>query len=187
MGQLQQSLVWISRQTAGSTGKLSTRKLWVNHVNFRATLPAGVSRLEPRLSTAALNLVQLRICIRSGAGQRATRPRSAVGAGRRALDRGQLGQLRGSASEGKKRWCSGCAEGHAGAAGVKAKTCEGCQLKRPTSGLPEGKKRWCSGSASRVRARGLTMRPMPARTMDAIAQGGHRDGSGGDGNDTGGC
>ena len=84
-----------------------------------------------------------------------------------------LGQLQSSASEGKKRWCSGCAKGHKGAVGVKAKQCEGCRLKRLTFGLPaEGKKRWCSGSASRVRARGLTMRPMPARTMDAIARGG---------------
>ena len=69
-------------------------------------------------------------------------------------NRGQLGQLRSSASEGKKRWCSGCAKGHAGAVGVKAKQCEGCQLKQPTFGLPaEGKKRRCFGSAGRVRAR----------------------------------
>ena len=70
-----------------------------------------------------------------------THPRSAVGAGWRALDRGQLGQLRSSASEGKKWCCSGCAKGHKGAVGVKTKECAGCQLKQPTFGLPaEGKK-----------------------------------------------
>ena len=53
---------------------------------------------------------------------------------------------------GKRRWCSGCAKGHVGAAGSKtyhtSKKCEGCQLKQPVFGLPaEGKKRWCSGCA----------------------------------------
>ena len=133
--------------------------------------------------------MQLRICIRSGAGQRATRPRSAVGAGRRALDRGQLGQLRGSASEGKKRWCSGCAEGHAGAVGVKAKTI--------VRGLPaEAANLWAAGG----REEAVVLRQCKSsegswsnNAADACSDhgcdcaGGHRDGSDGDGNDTGGC
>jgi hypothetical protein len=39
-------------------------------------------------------------------------------------------------------WLREGARGGAGAVGVKAKRCEGCQLKQPTFGLPaEGKKR----------------------------------------------
>ena len=55
----------------------------------------------------------------------------------------------GLPGEGKKRrWCSGCAKGHAGAVDVVSKKCEGCGLKQPKFGLPaEGKRRWCSGCA----------------------------------------
>ena len=57
----------------------------------------------------------------------------------------------GLPAEGKARWCSGCAKGHAGAEDVltsHSKKCEGCQLKRSNFGLPaEGKARWCSGCA----------------------------------------
>ena len=49
---------------------------------------------------------------------------AAVGAGWRALDRGQSGQLRSSASEEKERWRSGCAKGHKGAVGINHKKCE---------------------------------------------------------------
>ena len=41
----------------------------------------------------------------------------------------------GLASEGKWRWCSGCAKGHAGAVDVASKKCEGCGLE-PPSGEP---------------------------------------------------
>ena len=51
--------------------------------------------------------------------------------------------------------------------GVRGLPAEAANL-RAAGGREEG---WCSGSVSRVRA-GLTMRPMPARTMDTIAQGG---------------
>jgi hypothetical protein len=57
----------------------------------------------------------------------------------------------GLSAEGKKRWCGGCAKGHAGTEDLsnkKRKKCEGCQLKKPSFGLPaEGKARWCSGCA----------------------------------------
>ena len=54
----------------------------------------------------------------------------------------------GLPAERKKRWCAGCAKGHAGAVDVYNKKCEGCQLKAPSFGLPsEGKARWCSGCA----------------------------------------
>ena len=53
----------------------------------------------------------------------------------------------GLPAEGKKRWCGGCAKGHAAAVNV-GKNCEDCQLKQPSFGLPgEGKKRWCGGCA----------------------------------------
>ena len=52
-------------------------------------------------------------------------------------------------AEGKARWCSGCAKGHAGAVDVNNKKCEGCQLKHANFGLPaEGnKRRWCGDCA----------------------------------------
>jgi LSD1 subclass zinc finger protein len=54
----------------------------------------------------------------------------------------------GLPAEGKKRWCGGCAKGHAGAEHVSRKKCEGCGLKQPSFGLPaEGEKRWCGGCA----------------------------------------
>jgi hypothetical protein len=55
----------------------------------------------------------------------------------------------GLPSEGKKRWCAGCAKGHVGAVNVMgSKKCEDCGLKAPGFGLPmEGKKRWCSACA----------------------------------------
>jgi predicted Fe-S protein YdhL (DUF1289 family) len=54
----------------------------------------------------------------------------------------------GLLAEGKRRWCSGCAKGHAGVVNIASKKCESCQLKVPSFGLPaEGKKRWCSGCA----------------------------------------
>jgi hypothetical protein len=54
----------------------------------------------------------------------------------------------GLPAEGKKRWCSGCAKGHAGAVDISHKKCEDCKVKYRTFGLPaEGKNRWCSGCA----------------------------------------
>jgi hypothetical protein len=53
----------------------------------------------------------------------------------------------GLRSEGKERWCSGCAKAHEGSVNVKHKMCEGCGLKQPTFGLPGGKARWCGGCA----------------------------------------
>jgi hypothetical protein len=54
----------------------------------------------------------------------------------------------GLPAEGKKRWCGGCAKGHAGAGDVANKKCEDCGLKQPNFGLPaEGKTRWCGGCA----------------------------------------
>jgi hypothetical protein len=54
----------------------------------------------------------------------------------------------GLPAEGKARWCSGCAKGHAGAMDATSKKCEGCGLKRSSYGLPsEGKTRWCAGCA----------------------------------------
>jgi hypothetical protein len=53
--------------------------------------------------------------------------------------------------EGKRRWCAGCAQGHAGAEDMnskKKKKCEECGLKLPVFGLPaEGNTRWCAGCA----------------------------------------
>jgi hypothetical protein len=47
-----------------------------------------------------------------------------------------------------KRWCSGCAKGHAGAVDFKNKTCEDCAVKQPAFGLPPDRtRRWCSGCA----------------------------------------
>ena len=53
------------------------------------------------------------------------------------------------AEGGRKRWCGGCAKGHAGAAAVGRTMCEGCGLKQPNFGLPAegGRKRWCGGCA----------------------------------------
>jgi hypothetical protein len=55
----------------------------------------------------------------------------------------------GLPAEGKVRWCSGCAKGHAGVVNVKGKKCEGCQVKYPRFGLPDGgkKRRWCGDCA----------------------------------------
>jgi hypothetical protein len=55
----------------------------------------------------------------------------------------------GLPAEGKKRrWCAGCAKGHAGAVDVRNNKCEDCELKQPSLGLPaDGKARWCSGCA----------------------------------------
>ena len=55
----------------------------------------------------------------------------------------------GLPAEGKaRRWCGGCAKGHAGAVDFKNKECEGCLVKQARFGLPaEGKKRWCAGCA----------------------------------------
>ena len=58
----------------------------------------------------------------------------------------------GLPAEGKVRWCSGCAKGHAGAVDLNhknTKKCEGCGLKDPSLSLPsEGKKRrWCTDCA----------------------------------------
>jgi hypothetical protein len=54
----------------------------------------------------------------------------------------------GLPAEGKKRWCAGCATGHAGAVNVGSNKCEDCRLKQPNFGLPsDGKKRWCGGCA----------------------------------------
>jgi hypothetical protein len=54
----------------------------------------------------------------------------------------------GLPSEGKARWCAGCAKGHPGAADVVSKKCEDCGRKAPSLGLPaEGIKRWCAGCA----------------------------------------
>jgi hypothetical protein len=55
----------------------------------------------------------------------------------------------GLLSDGKKRWCGGCAKGHMGAVNVDSNKCEGCRAKQPLYGLPsEGKKpRWCGGCA----------------------------------------
>jgi hypothetical protein len=54
----------------------------------------------------------------------------------------------GMKPDGKKRWCGGCAEAHAGE-GNFARVCEGCLLKVPTFGLPSDGKtpRWCSDCA----------------------------------------
>ena len=54
----------------------------------------------------------------------------------------------GLPAEGKRRWCGGCAKGHAGAVSISGKKCEDCELNQSTFGLPsDGKKRWCSGCA----------------------------------------
>ena len=54
----------------------------------------------------------------------------------------------GLSAEGKRRWCSGCAKAHTGAADLVHKKCEGCGLKQSICGLPaEGKRRWCAGCA----------------------------------------
>ena len=48
------------------------------------------------------------------------------------------------AEGGRKRWCGGCAKGHAGAVGQRwVKRCEGFGLERPTVGVPAegGRKR----------------------------------------------
>jgi hypothetical protein len=53
----------------------------------------------------------------------------------------------GLPSEGKKRWCWGCAKAHAGAVSA-GNNCEDCGLKVPSFGLAsEGKRRWCAGCA----------------------------------------
>jgi hypothetical protein len=64
--------------------------------------------------------------------------------------------------EGMKRWCSGCAKGHAGVVDAINKKCEGCQLKEPSFGLSaEGRARWCSGCAkAHVRAYGKFIFPV---------------------------
>jgi hypothetical protein len=66
----------------------------------------------------------------------------------------------GLASEGKKRWCSGCGEikseegalqklceeERKNAVRERKNMCEGCGLKQPNYGLAsEGKRRWCTG------------------------------------------
>ena len=58
----------------------------------------------------------------------------------------------GLPAEEKKRWCCGCAQGHAGAEDLGNKKCEGCGLKQRAFGLPsEGKKRrWCAGCAPKA-------------------------------------
>jgi hypothetical protein len=61
----------------------------------------------------------------------------------------------GLPAEGKKRWCAGCAKGHAGTEDLMHKKCEDCGLKWRHYGLPaEGKvglgfrvARWCGGCA----------------------------------------
>jgi hypothetical protein len=54
----------------------------------------------------------------------------------------------GLPAEGKRRWCGGCAKGHAGAVDIQSKKCEDCELKRANFGLPaEGRARWCGGCA----------------------------------------
>ena len=65
----------------------------------------------------------------------------------------------GLPAEGKRRWCSGCAKGHAGAVDVNSKKCEGCGVKAPSLGLPaEGKKRWCAGCANQIGVVGVAKR-----------------------------
>jgi hypothetical protein len=50
--------------------------------------------------------------------------------------------------DGKRRWCGGCAKGHAGAVVVGNKKCEDCELKKSSFGLPsDRKRRWCGGCA----------------------------------------
>ena len=54
----------------------------------------------------------------------------------------------GLPSDRMKRWCSGCAKGHAGAVDVSSKMCEGCGVKGASLKLPSDRmKRWCSGCA----------------------------------------
>ena len=51
-------------------------------------------------------------------------------------------------SEKKKRWCTRCAKGHAGAVNMAQKQCEECGLRQASSGLPSDlQKRWCAGCA----------------------------------------
>jgi hypothetical protein len=52
----------------------------------------------------------------------------------------------GLSSDGKKRWCGGCAKKHVGAVDASTKKCEGCGLKAPSFELPSGrnKRRWRS-------------------------------------------
>jgi hypothetical protein len=76
----------------------------------------------------------------------------------------------GLPSDRTKRWCSGCAKGHAGAVNVVDKKCEECQLKIPNFGLPaEGKKRWCFGCA-KGHAGAVNIKRMAGKT--AIPTGG---------------
>jgi hypothetical protein len=67
-------------------------------------------------------------------------------------DRGRSGPLASSLglpAEGKKRWCTGCAKGHKGAASF-INTCEDCFHKFAIFGLPsDGKKRWRGGCGKR--------------------------------------
>ena len=57
----------------------------------------------------------------------------------------------GLATEGQKRWCSGCAKAHAGAEDLTKKKCESCGLKKPNLGPPsKGKKRQCAVCARKA-------------------------------------
>ena len=154
-------------------------------MNFRSTLPAGASRAELQHScakfSAATDLYPERGWAEgdaptlSGRGRTACFGPWAVGAAAR---------LGVGGEEALVLWLRGGARGGGGRQGEDVR------------GLPaEAANLWAAGREEAVVLRQckssegscLTMRPMPARTMDAIAQGGHRDGSGGDGNDTGGC
>jgi hypothetical protein len=63
----------------------------------------------------------------------------------------------GKPSDGKRRWCGGCAKEHAGVINndvitenidVITEMCEDCTLVAPSYGLPlEERKRWCAGCA----------------------------------------
>jgi hypothetical protein len=186
LGQLQQSLAWISRQTAGSTGTLSTGTLWVNRVNFRSTLPAGASRAELQHScakfSAATDLYPERGWAEgdaptlSGRGRTACFGPWAVGAAAR---------LGVGGEEALVLWLRGGARGGGGRQGEDVR------------GLPaEAANLWAAGG----REEAVVLRQCKSSegswsndAADACSDhgcdcaGGHRDGSGGDGNDTGGC
>ena len=76
----------------------------------------------------------------------------------------------GLLSEGKARWCSGCAKAHAGAEDLIHKKCESCGLKSANFGLPSdgAKRRWCSGCAPKgCRGPGYVYGPPPKKTQKA--------------------
>jgi hypothetical protein len=52
----------------------------------------------------------------------------------------------GLRSDGKKRWCTGCAKAHhPETVDLRTGVCEDCKVNAPSRGLADGKKRWCAG------------------------------------------